>query len=356
VASFSRLLLAPITITLAWLVMGASWLAYLAPYISPNWLSYLPFFGLFYPIWLTMQAMLLPFLFKYKKKVFVYLLLTSLAGYAHFFGNIQVVRNADKRLTAKSFTLMSYNIGGNGLDKNMKFERLWAYKTGVIQHARPNILCLQEQRYNLQPNATDPTQRLPNYPFSAAESQYGVCIFSDFPIRKSKFFALPSLPKNIAMYADIMLGDRTIRLFNVHLQSNKLGDDADNFVQELDNIDEQEGKQTYIRTFSKLRQAWQKRAAQADALADSIAQSPYPVVLCGDFNDTPSSYAYRVAGYGLQDAFRKGGRGTSFSYNGKLPAVSIDHIFVAPNYPVYGFRVVREAASDHYPVRAEIGY
>jgi endonuclease/exonuclease/phosphatase family metal-dependent hydrolase len=78
--------------------------------------------------------------------------------------------------------------------------------------------------------------------------------------------------------------------------------------------------------------------------------------VCGDFNDTPSSYSYRLLSSGLHDAFRHGGRGNSFSYNGNLPAVSIDHILVAKNYPVYGFRVVRKVAGDHYPVRAEIGY
>lgn len=304
---------------------------------------------------------LLPFVFKYKKKLFVYLFLTTLLGYSHFLGNVQPTRNADKRLTDKSFTLMTYNIGGNppGNAKGKKVNQalLTEDKMAIVRDARPNLLCLQENRSTFAYSDEGNTAKtLPYYAHSVTDKQYATAIYSDFPIRKYAFFAITTPPSNVAMYADIALGDRTVRVFNIHLKSNQLGTDADNFVKRLDNIDEEEGKETYVRTYKKLRNAWQKRAIQADIIADSIAASPYPTIVCGDFNDTPSSYAYRILSSGLRDAFRHGGRGVSFSYNGNLPAVSIDHILVAKNYPVYGFRVVRKLAGDHYPVRAEIGY
>ncbi len=52
-----------------------------------------------------------------------------------------------------------------------------------------------------------------------------------------------------------------------------------------------------------------QRNRQADLLTKAIAESPYPVIVCGDFNDTPASYAYRKISRSLQDCFLQAGAG-----------------------------------------------
>ena len=43
-----------------------------------------------------------------------------------------------------------------------------------------------------------------------------------------------------------------------------------------------------------MRQAYIQRADQVDIIKEDIRLSPYPVIVCGDFNDTPVSYTYKT--------------------------------------------------------------
>ena len=81
-----------------------------------------------------------------------------------------------------------------------------------------------------------------------------------------------------------------------------------------------------ISILRKLKSAFVKRAKQVDALHEYISKSPYPVILCGDFNDTPTSYTYHTVRGGLRDAFVDSGTGMSGTYAGKLPSFRIDYI------------------------------
>jgi endonuclease/exonuclease/phosphatase (EEP) superfamily protein YafD len=355
----------PIFILAAWATIVASILCYLTRYISPIWCSWLPFFGLFYPILLLLQFTLGAWCLKYKKRLFIYLLATFLLGLGHLGGIVQWRRHAVARTSVKhSFTLLSYNT-----ETLLKLKRT-PLANGTMQITatdevklvaknRPNILCLQESNWIYQCDdklaATVPDAFV--YPQHALHPHKALAIYSDFPILRYQYFVPTKSSSNGAMYADIVLEDKVIiRVFNIHLQSNRLGKNADRLVTNIDNINESEGRTVYKTAYHRLRDAWLIRAKQVDEVADSVAHSPYPVIITGDFNDTPSSYSYQTLLNGRQDAFKVGGRWLSFTYNGLLPALSIDHIFASNDLPVLGFRVIRRGGSDHFPIRAEIGY
>ena len=82
---------------------------------------------------------------------------------------------------------------------------------------------------------------------------------------------------------------------------------------------------------TKIKDGFQRRAAQADSIHKSIKASPYPVSLCGDFNDTPASYAYETIRGDLRDAFIESGSGLGQTYIGDFPSFRIDHIFYDPS-------------------------
>ena len=77
---------------------------------------------------------------------------------------------------------------------------------------------------------------------------------------------------------------------------------------------------------SRLKSAFVLRAEQAQIIANYIKDSPYPVIVMGDFNDTPQSYAYRKIRKGIHDAFRLAGGGFGNTYSGDLPSFRIDFI------------------------------
>ena len=91
---------------------------------------------------------------------------------------------------------------------------------------------------------------------------------------------------------------------------------------------------------------------QAKVLHAFIKSSPYPVIVTGDFNDTPVSYSYRKVRKGLSDSFVKTGYGAGFTYKGKYPSNRIDYILHDSKLKPTWFSVMKEKYSDHYPVMA----
>ena len=92
------------------------------------------------------------------------------------------------------------------------------------------------------------------------------------------------------------------------------------------------------------------RSRQVDELSAHINSSPYPVIICGDFNDPPYSYAYsRISQY-LQDTFLEKGKGFGISYNGSFIPYRIDYILHSNYFECLKYSMVRKKLSDHYPI------
>ena len=83
-------------------------------------------------------------------------------------------------------------------------------------------------------------------------------------------------------------------------------------------------------------------------------KSPYPVIVCGDFNDIPNSYAYNTIGKGMKNAFAEKGSGIGRTFSGISPTLRIDNIFVADKFSVDQFLRIPKILSDHFPVFADV--
>jgi endonuclease/exonuclease/phosphatase family metal-dependent hydrolase len=104
------------------------------------------------------------------------------------------------------------------------------------------------------------------------------------------------------------------------------------------------------KIFGKMRSAYIKRAEQVRSVRLEIDRSPYPVILCGDFNDTPASYVYHKIEQKLEDSFVEAGNGTGSSYAGILPAFRIDYIFHDTSFTAHNYKTLDANFSDHYPI------
>ena len=108
------------------------------------------------------------------------------------------------------------------------------------------------------------------------------------------------------------------------------------------------------RVVQKLKTAFPIRVSQAQKVLNHAAGSPYPTIICGDFNDSPMSYTYNLFNTAYIDAFRNSSWGFGWTYAGRLPAGRIDYIFHTPDLNSFNFKVQDQKYSDHYAVTTQI--
>ena len=183
---------------------------------------------------------------------------------------------------------------------------------------------------------------------------FGIIIFSKYPIiNKQTISFYPNDYNSIFEYADVVKDADTFRCFNVHLQSLKFSNSNLQYIEKptvKDEIDLQKTKSIV----SKLKTGFVKRKLQADRIAEEVTKSPYPVIVCGDFNDVPNSYAYNTIGKNLQNSFAQKGSGLGRTFSGISPTLRIDNIFASNQLQVLQYTCIKKKLSDHFPVIADL--
>ena len=186
------------------------------------------------------------------------------------------------------------------------------------------------------------------------DHHFGRMIFSKLPIiKKQTVVNYPNDYNATFQYIDVLKDNDTIRIFNIHLQSlkfskanlsylDKAGLNSDSNITESKSI------------ISKIKTGFIKRSIQANFIKDEIDHSPYPVIVCGDFNDVPNSYAYETIGAGLQNAFVEKGSGIARTFSTISPTLRIDNIFADKKFTVMQFTRVKKLLSDHFPIIADL--
>ncbi|MDE6347549.1 MAG: endonuclease/exonuclease/phosphatase family protein, partial [Bacteroides sp.] len=183
-----------------------------------------------------------------------------------------------------------------------------------------------------------------------------IACYSKFPILSARTLNYPSEYNGSLLY-EIKIGEDTLTLINNHLESNKLTlADKEVYEEMLKSPEKEKVKSGARLLIRKLAEASAIRAPQADAIAREIAASAHPyVIVCGDFNDSPISYAHHTIARELDDAFTESGRGLGISYNQNRFYFRIDNILTSKNLKAYNCTVDRSIKdSDHYPIWCHI--
>jgi endonuclease/exonuclease/phosphatase family metal-dependent hydrolase len=180
---------------------------------------------------------------------------------------------------------------------------------------------------------------------------YGIVTYSKFPIIKRGEIIHPG-SASLSIYTDIIIKKDTFRIFNNHLQSFRLKNMERSFLDELTDSGESETLGEIKSISASLRKGFITRSIQAKLVKKNIDSSPYPVLVTGDFNDTPVSYSYRRIRRGLNDSFVTSGYGAGFTYKGNYPANRIDYILYDNELESRSFNILKVKYSDHYPVVA----
>ncbi|MEO6893986.1 MAG: endonuclease/exonuclease/phosphatase family protein, partial [Ginsengibacter sp.] len=172
---------------------------------------------------------------------------------------------------------------------------------------------------------------------------FGIITFSKFPIiRKQTLVNKPDSYNSTFQFVDVVNADDTFRIFNVHLQSLKFSQENLNYldkgaVPSEGNISESKN------IIYKIKLGVLKRASQANFIKDEMNHSPYPVIICGDFNDVPVSYAYEKIGTGLRNAFVEKGSGISRTFSSISPTLRIDNIFTDKKFKISDYTRIKKS-------------
>jgi endonuclease/exonuclease/phosphatase family metal-dependent hydrolase len=234
----------------------------------------------------------------------------------------------------------------------------------VLQYAletNADIICLQEFTVSDKDEyltLKDVLRLFEKYPYkhivlngSKSSRQEGIATFSKYPIINKQRIDYPS-DNNLSIYSDINIDGKIIRLINNHLESNRLTeDDKSRPINLKENFDADSLSGITLYFSKKLAAAYKLRAVQADSVAEIVDKSPYKVIMCGDFNDVPCSYAYTRAKGNLTDAFSESGFGMGWTFNERYFHFRIDYVmYDSSAFDIIKYKSERVKYSDHYPV------
>lgn len=335
-------------------------LSYFSVYINPLDFWFFSFFGLAYPVLFFINAGFFVFWALKRNKFFLISLLAILLGWFHFANTFQFnFSGKEPANPVNSFSFMSFNVRLfnyyqwiNKPETNIEILEL-------LNNHYTDIIAVQEYVYN----PGNPLNEHPEYlklhsmhshiAYSnkiLRNRNFGIATFSKYPIVKSGTIRFKN-SNNISIYSDIKINDDTIRVFNNHLQSIEITGTLNEF---MDSLSYKTNKYRGVKSIlGAVRNAFIKRSLQVQILLEHIEKSPYPVIIAGDFNETPVSYTYRTLRKNLNDVFVKSGRGMGTTYITGIPYLRIDYILHDKALGSYNYKKIPVVLSDHYPVKCQ---
>jgi endonuclease/exonuclease/phosphatase family metal-dependent hydrolase len=331
-------------------------LVYLSVLVPPDSFWPAAFWGLLYP-YLLLINLLFAVLYAFRKsEKIIFSLLVILVGYQHLCNYFQPVPNLSSN--QRGLKVLTYNVNFFSKDISKKMpghSRIIEY----LQSADADIICLQETRLyktgKLSPDGIrESLPGIKHYQLAHSISYAGPMTLSKFPIIRLGEIRFEH-SANMVLFSDIVLKPNdTVRVYNCHFQSYRISPEAYSLTDpDRTGSKEQQLQEAKLIT-KKMIIAFSIRARQARTVAAHIRKCPYPVIVCGDFNDTPLSYTYHILGRELKDAFTEAGFGFSHTYNGFLPSFRIDYILFSQKFKAISYRCERVDLSDHFPVMATL--
>ena len=355
-----------IILSLNILLCAALLVSYLAPVVDPKTFWIIAFFGLAYPLFLVASLVFIVF-WALKRSWYVLLsIVTILIGWHVLSNNFQLHGPSSYTVGPKQtvINLMTYNVHnfkkyGSNNDKSTKHDILQ-----VIADNQPDVIGFQEfyTRRSGEYDMRDSILKIigSNYYYfepviANSQEAIGLAIFSKFPIVGHGIVPLANkLSENACLYIDVKKGDQQFRVYSVHLQSIRFDPEDYKYLNSIAGKSEKPEGSSAMRLGGKLKNAFIKRSDQVVKIKAHAAQCPYPYIISGDFNDTPSSYAVNQMANGLKNAFREAGAGFGRTYNGDFPNYQIDYIMASRDFDIRNYQIIEKKLSDHYPVRSDL--
>ena len=327
------------------------WLCVALTFVSPDVMPRLSLITLAFPIFLVVDILFIFFwLLFHARLVWVPIVGALLIGgyildYCpiHFSNN-----NNNNKLADTTITVVTFNVSYIESDEEKQNELIRFLNT-----ANADIVCLQELNKSF---FKDHKAWLGTTAYHTLQS-INVAILSRHPfLSEALNIDYPTRSNHsIACWIDYQ-GD-SLLLVNNHLESTHLSPaEKDDYANAIIEPGRQAIENSSRMLLGKLSEAAAYRGAQADSICALIDHNAsHPVIICGDFNDTPISYTYQKLAHRLTSAYREKGMGPGFSFSQRFFPVRIDHIFHSSNWACQSCCIDKSiSTSDHYPLVARL--
>ncbi len=329
--------------TLRWLnllLISLTLLCYLSPFVDPSSFWFFSLLGMSYPWLLLFNMLFILWWIWLRKWYFLFSIGAIVVGWNHFQSFIGL--NTALPQQKEEVTVMTMN---SMVYRKLKGTTKKKFDQTLAAH-NPDIILLQEAYARKSPINRK------KYPYTYQPKDKLLGIYSKYPFDNKGSMKIGN-QANGCLFVDLTINKQKIRVYNIHLQSNKVAQDASKLRQEGD-LQEKE-TWTGIRTMlGKVKRSAIVRSEQAKMIIAHLKKSKYPVIAGGDFNDTPLSYTYQLFSQTLNDGFKERAIGTGTTYNGSIPVLRIDYIWTDRQFQVNSHQIIKENFSDHYPVISRI--
>lgn len=321
-----------------------------ADIFSPESFPRLSNLGLLFPIVLLINLCFLVFWILFKPRWLILPIVGFIVCYSPVrrYTPFNIPQDPPKGcLKVLSYNVWLYDGWGNHFKPNAILE--------YIKNQNADIVCLQESQENEVGSAQVDSILNPVYTYKDTAIYKGdfMTIFSKFPIFKKEHIEYESKGNmSCAFYLNVKR--RQVIVINNHLETTDLTMDEKERFRRLvkGDLESSEATKTSKWLVNHLGEQTKKRAPEAEAVARYIAyHKGTPMIVCGDFNDTPLSYCHRVISKDLIDCYTATGNGPGISYHKSRIFVRIDNILCTDDFKPYGCKVDNSIKnSDHYPI------
>lgn len=350
-----------ISILLTGVLAGVTIAGAFAGYATPDSFKFMPFIGLGLPV-LLLANLAIAIYWTARWRCWVFIPLIAIFGNWGYISSVlqfPLFSPASKPMmkmgtyTPGVLTVATYNVDAfNHEHTGYSCKEIATY----MKSRQVDILCFQEFGINSEFGIDSlcvafsewAYQSIPSSP--EGEQLLQLAVFSRYPIKEEHLILYPD-SKNCSLWCDIEVNGRMIRLFNNHLQTTEVSRNKRKLEKELRTDDARRAERAALTLMDGLHENFEKRAVQANILNLLISESPYPTLVCGDFNSLPSSYVYHtVKGDKLQDGFKTSGHGYMYTFKYFKHLLRIDYILHSPELKGMDYFSPDLSYSDHNPV------
>ncbi len=340
------------------------------------WTHWLTGFWLLLMPWVMMATTLITFIWFLKnvRKAWIPLLIV-LAGWPFWLRTIGFHAKPAPNDLTHSLKVITFNTTSFSVNDYMEHKDIAPVRSMFkwFGTAQADILCFQEY-YNWDhpdlPDAykTNDKLREMGYTYKAIFKELnwysgnsrksergflGPVLFSRYPIIDQGYVVFDNAGgHNGFVWADIKKGDDMIRVISIHLYS--MGVRVGNVARAKNS---KVAKAETKSILYKLKEGFIEHSSEIDQALEKVKNSPYPVILCGDYNEVPTGLAYGKTRRYLKNSFEEAGRGFGFTLNRSPWFIRIDNQFHSNHFKVLRHQVHREiTGSDHFPLEVEYAY